>query len=107
MSHSDDLNALLVVDEPAIDLFDTVRIFEGSNGIRKIHAVLAKTFRGFATVSFVLHGHMIPNTGSGQQVAGDRAKRSVANSVARSGNERRARRAPAWMARPTNLEGCR
>ena len=31
------------------------RIFEGSNRIRKIHAVLAKVLGGFAIVPFVLH----------------------------------------------------
>ena len=47
MSHSDDLHALLAKDEPVIDLCDTVRIFESSNGIREIHAVLAKIFSRF------------------------------------------------------------
>jgi hypothetical protein len=41
-SHSYDLNSLLAVCEPRVDFFQTVRIFEGSNRIRKIHAVLAK-----------------------------------------------------------------
>src|SRR6516164_6373235 len=38
VSHSDDLNTLLVVDEPVVDLFDAVLIFEGTDGVRKIHA---------------------------------------------------------------------
>jgi hypothetical protein len=54
-SHSDDLNPLLFVYEPGIDFFQTVRIFEGSNSIRKVHAVLAKVLSGFAIVPFILH----------------------------------------------------
>jgi len=53
--HSDDLNALLAVREPGVGFFQAVRIFEGSNRIRKIHAVLAKVLGGFAIVPFILH----------------------------------------------------
>jgi hypothetical protein len=52
---SDDLNSLLVILEPRVDFFQTVRVFEGSNRIRKIHAVLAKVFSGFALVPFISH----------------------------------------------------
>ena len=38
-----------------VDFFQAVRIFEGSNRIRKIHAVLAKVLSGFAIVPFILH----------------------------------------------------
>jgi hypothetical protein len=55
VSHSDDLNPLLVVDKSIIDFFDVVRVFQGSDGIRKIHAVLAKIRGGFAIVPFLLH----------------------------------------------------
>jgi hypothetical protein len=54
-SHSDDLNSLLAIREPRVDLLQAVRIFEGSNRIRKIHAMLAKVLCGFAIVPFVLH----------------------------------------------------
>src|SRR5262249_28250678 len=62
--HSDDLNALLAIDEPVVDLFDTVRIFESSNGIREVNAVFAKIFGRFATIPFVLHTRMVPDTRS-------------------------------------------
>ena len=52
---SDDLNSLLAILEPHVDFFQTVRIFEGSNRIRKIHAMLAKVLSGFAIVPFILH----------------------------------------------------
>jgi hypothetical protein len=55
LSHSNDLGPLLVVNEPGIDFFDTVRVFEGSDGIPKIHAMLAEIHGGFAIVPFVLH----------------------------------------------------
>jgi len=67
MSHSDNLNPLLVVDKPVVELFDTIWIFKGSNGIRKIHTMLAKIFGGFATMPFVLHGPNVPDTGSGDK----------------------------------------
>jgi len=71
--HSDDLHPLLVVGEPRVDFFETVRVFEGRNGIRKIHAVLAKVIGGFAIVPFVLHEWIVPDIGSG----GKRRERSV------------------------------
>ena len=55
MSHSDGLNPLLAVLEPRVDFFQPVRVFEGSNGIRKVYAVLAKVLGGFAIIPFVLH----------------------------------------------------
>lgn len=67
MSHSNDLNALVVIGEPVVNLFDTVRIFEGRNGIRKIHTVLAKIFSGFAIVPLVPHRPIVPDTGSGRK----------------------------------------
>jgi hypothetical protein len=42
------LNTLLAVLEACVDFFQAVRIFEGSNRIRKIHAMLAKVLGGFA-----------------------------------------------------------
>jgi len=54
-SHSDDLKPLLGVLEPRISFFQTVRIFEGSNRIREVDAVLAMVVGGFAVVPFVLH----------------------------------------------------
>jgi len=54
-SHSDDLNPLLVIDKSDVDLFDTVRVFQGSDGIRKIHTVFAKIRGGFVIIPFVLH----------------------------------------------------
>lgn len=71
--HSDDLHSLLAVGEPRVDFFQTVRVFEGSNRIRKIHAVLAKVIGGFAIIPFVLHEWMVPDIGSG----GKRRERSV------------------------------
>jgi hypothetical protein len=62
-SDSDDLNSLLAILEPRVDFFQTVRVFEGSNRIRKIHAMLAKVFSGYAIVPFILHtgyGYRIP-----------------------------------------------
>ena len=55
MSHPNDLNPLLAVNEPHVDFFQAVWIFEGGNGIRKIHAVLAKVIGGFAIVPFIMH----------------------------------------------------
>jgi hypothetical protein len=55
VSHSNDLNSFLAVHEARVDLFQAVRVLEGSNGIRKIHAVPAKIHGGFAIVPFVLH----------------------------------------------------
>lgn len=78
MGHSDDLNALLAIDEPVVDLFDTVRIFESSNGIREVHAVLAKIFGRFAIIPFVLQLRMVPDTRSSCKLFG---KRSIAVSV--------------------------
>ena len=54
-SDSDDLNSLLAILEPRVDFFQTVRIFEGSNRIRKIHAMFSKVLSGFAIIPFVLH----------------------------------------------------
>jgi hypothetical protein len=48
--HSEDLDPLLAVGEPRVDFFQTVRIFESRNGIRKIHAVLSKVIGSFAIV---------------------------------------------------------
>ena len=64
MSHSDSLNPLLAVLEPRVDFFQTVRVFEGSNGVREVYAVLAKVLSGFAIVLFVLHTGVLPDTGS-------------------------------------------
>src|ERR1700730_4026157 len=58
LSHSDDLNSLLAVHELRVELFQSVQVFEGRNGIHEIHAVLAKVFGGFAIVPFVLHKHL-------------------------------------------------
>jgi len=55
LSHPDDLNSLLGVSELLVELFQSVQVFEGRNGIREIHAVLAKVFGGFAIVPFVSH----------------------------------------------------
>src|SRR5258708_24788486 len=55
VSHSDSLNTLLAVLEPRVDFFQTLRVFEGRNGIRKVYAVLTKVLDGFAIVPFVLH----------------------------------------------------
>jgi len=49
------LNPLLGVLEPRIDFFQTVRVFEGSNRIREVDAVLAMVIGGFAVVPLVLH----------------------------------------------------
>ncbi len=54
-SDSDNLNSLLAILEPRVDFFQTVRIFEGSNRIRKLYAMLAKVLSGFAIVPFILH----------------------------------------------------
>jgi len=58
------LNSVLAVLEPRVDFFQAVRIFEGDNRIRKIHAMLAMVLGGFAIVPFVLHGGKVPDTGS-------------------------------------------
>jgi hypothetical protein len=58
LSHSDDLNSLLAVHELRVELFQSVQVFEGRNGIHEIHAVLAKVFGGFAIASFVLPKHL-------------------------------------------------
>ena len=55
--HSDDLSPLLAVHEAHVEFLDTVCVFEGGNGIRKIHAVLAKVLGGFAR-------GIVPDTGS-------------------------------------------
>ena len=55
MSHSDDLNPLLVVYELQVDFFQSIQVFKGRNRIREIHAVLAKVFGRFAIVPFILH----------------------------------------------------
>ncbi len=54
-SHPDYLNPLFAINEPRIDLFHTVCVFEGSNGVDKIHAVLVKVIGGFPVIPFVLH----------------------------------------------------
>ena len=54
MRHSDSLNPLLAILEPRVDFFQTIRVFEGSNGVREVCAVLAKVLSGFAIVPFVL-----------------------------------------------------
>src|SRR5580698_7722712 len=59
--HADNPHSLLVINEPGIDLFNAVRVFEGCNGISKIHAVFTKILGGFAFVPFILH--MIESTG--------------------------------------------
>jgi len=53
-SHPDDLDPLLVVREPRVDVLQAVRVFQGFDGIHEIHAVLAKVISGFAIVPFVL-----------------------------------------------------
>jgi hypothetical protein len=50
VSHSDYRNPLLAIGVPGVDLFHAVRVFDGSNGIGKVHAVLAKVFGGFGIV---------------------------------------------------------
>jgi len=55
VSRSDDLNPLLDVYKPRVDFFHTVRVFEGSDGIHKIHAMFAKVHGGFAIVPLVSH----------------------------------------------------
>jgi hypothetical protein len=52
VSHSDHLNPLVAINEPRIDLFHAVCIFEGSDGVDKVHAVLAKVIGGFAVIPF-------------------------------------------------------
>jgi hypothetical protein len=64
VSHSDDLNPLLAVYEPRIDFFHTVRVFEGSDGIRKIYAMLAKVHGGFTIVPLVSHVKIVPDIGT-------------------------------------------
>ena len=56
-SPADDLDALLAIFESRIGFFQTVLVFEGKDGIRKAHAVLAKVLDGFANVPFVSHTH--------------------------------------------------
>jgi hypothetical protein len=46
---------LLAVHELRVNLFQSVQVFESDNGVREIHAVLAKVLGGFAIVPFVLH----------------------------------------------------
>jgi len=53
--HSDRLDSLLAVLVSRVDILQTVLVFEGSNRVRKVYAVLAKILCGFATVPFVLH----------------------------------------------------
>jgi hypothetical protein len=63
-SNSDDLNSLLAILEPRVDFFQTVRIFEGSNRIGKIHTMLAK-FSAALPLSHSYRTQVIgPDTGS-------------------------------------------
>ncbi len=64
MSHTDNLNPLLAVYEPCVDFFHTVRVFERSDGIHKIHAMFAKVHGGFAIVPLVSHVKIVPDIGS-------------------------------------------
>jgi hypothetical protein len=45
----------LAVGKPRIDLFNAVCILKGSNRVRKINALLAKVYGGFAIVPFIMH----------------------------------------------------
>src|SRR5262249_54793162 len=55
VSDANNLDPLFLIDEPVIDRFDAIRIFEGCDGIEKINAVLAKIFSSFAIIPFILH----------------------------------------------------
>ena len=55
MRHPDRLDSLLPVVVSRVDILQTVRVFESSNRVREVYAVLAKILCGFAVVPFVLH----------------------------------------------------
>jgi hypothetical protein len=52
---ANDLDSVLAVLDSRINIFEAVGIFEGDNGIQKIHAMLAKVHDSFGVVPFVLH----------------------------------------------------
>ncbi len=65
MRHPDDLDPLFVIDEPRVDFLESIRVFQGDEGVPKVHLVLAKVVSGFAVVPFVSHAILLPDIGRG------------------------------------------